>query len=232
MRPAGGWWFEWCRVVSLFSLSRSFFTLPCDFFSGLYLPRASTAPLPLGCRQTWHSPQFFHFGVRPLFPLPLRPFFPPFFLQGAEENPPTTTPPPNPVRPSIPTPPSRHESLSRPIKQTTVKSVPVPAFVCVSVSTPPSPSARLASPVSLGLVLPRPGSLGFPRPRCSRLRSRNDIDRTVYSFPPSTLRCARSSPTLSSRQHIHDTDSESLDIYGRVYKAVISKKEFGIPARG
>lgn len=67
MRPAGGWWFEWCRLVSLFSSSRSFFTLPCDFFSGLYLPRASTAPLPLGCRQTWHSPQFFHFGARPLF---------------------------------------------------------------------------------------------------------------------------------------------------------------------
>lgn len=147
MRPAGGWWFEWCRVVSLFSLSRSFFTLPCDFFSGLYLPRASTAPLPLGCRQTWHSPQFFHFGVRPLFLCRRVPFSLLFSFRALKKIPPRQPPPPNLVRPSIPTPPSRHESLSRPIKQTTVKSVPVSVFVCVSVSasTQPSPPARLVS---------------------------------------------------------------------------------------
>lgn len=133
MRPAGGWWFEWCRVVSLFSFSRSFFTLPCDFFSGLYLPRASTAPLPLGYRQTCHSPQFFHFGVRPLF-LCRCVSFPSLLLsfRALKKNPPRQ-PPLTSVRPSIPTPPFEARVVE-PTDQTNHSQVSASASLRVSAS--------------------------------------------------------------------------------------------------
>lgn len=228
MRPAGGWWFEWCRLVSLFSFSRSFFTLPCDFFSGLYLPRASTAPLPLGCRQTCHSPQFFHFGVRPLFLCRCVSFFLPPFLQGAEETPPLhDNPPQTSVRQSIPTPPSRHESLSRPIKQITVKSVPVPApvFVCQhrhSVFTIRTRRVSPFSPVSTGLVLPSPGSSGFRLAAAARVPA---TTTTVCSLPfRPTLRSPELDP-VTRRHYFRVIDKQIVGhLWSRVYQAVISRE--------
>lgn len=184
-----------CRVA-LFPLEE-FFYVTLRFFLGTLSTQSIHRSAPTRLPPDLALSSILPFRSAPSFPLPLRPFFPPFFLQGAEENPPTTTHPPNLVRPSIPTPPSRHESLSRPIKQTTVKSVPVSVFVCVSVSTQPSPSAPLVvSPVSLGLVLSSPGSLGSPRPGCSRLLSRNDTDRLLSLPLHPTLRSLELDPAI------------------------------------
>lgn len=128
MRPAGGW-FGLSGAVSCRSFpSRGVFLRYLAIFSRDFIYPEHP---PLRSHSAAARPGTLlnsSISACASFPLPLRPIFPPFFLQGAEENPPTTTPP-NLVRPSIPTPPSRHESLSRPIKQTTAKSVPVSVFV-------------------------------------------------------------------------------------------------------
>lgn len=138
--------------VALFLLEE-FFYVTLRFFLGTLSTQSIHRSAPTRLPPDLALSSILPFRRAPSFPLPLRLFFPPSFLQGAEENPPRQ-PPPNLVRPSIPTPPSRHESLSRPIKQITVKSVPVPAFVCQHQHSAFIIRTRRVSPVSPGLVLP------------------------------------------------------------------------------
>lgn len=120
-------WVVPCRVA-LFPLE--FFYVTLRFFLGTLSTQSIHRSAPTRLPPDLALSSILPFRRAPSFPLPLRPFFPPFFLQGAEEKPPHDNPPPtSSVHRSRP-PPSRHESLSRPIKQTTVKSVPVSVFVC------------------------------------------------------------------------------------------------------
>jgi hypothetical protein len=187
--------------VALFLLEE-FFYVTLRFFLGTLSTQSIHRSAPTRLPPDLALSSILPFRRAPSFPLPLRLFFPLYFLQGAEEKNPPNDHPTKPPPPFDPDPPlSRHESLSRPIKQITVKSVPVPvpapAFVCQRQHSLFTLRTRCVSLVSPGPVLLSLGSSGFPRlPAVARVPAETTIVCPYPLCPASRL--LELSPVIST----------------------------------